>query len=97
MSCGGRAVRTATVDLSGQAVVQGTVVRDGQPVVGAYVRLLDGLGEFTAEVTSGASGEFRFFAVSGEWTVRVLAPHSSSVESKVSASTGAVTEVALSL
>lgn len=98
MSCGGAAAaRAATVDLSGRAVVQGTVVRDGQPVRGAYVRLLDGHGEFTAEVTTAESGEFRFFAAPGEWTVRVLAPQSSPVESRVSASTGAVTEVELTL
>jgi hypothetical protein len=36
------------------------------------VRLLDGTGEFTAEVVSSASGAFRFFAAPGEWTVRAL-------------------------
>jgi hypothetical protein len=33
-----------------------------EPVGGAFVRLLDGSGEFTAEVVSSASGAFRFFA-----------------------------------
>ncbi len=37
------------VDAGKEAVIQGVVRRDGVPVVG-YVRLLDGTGEFTAEV-----------------------------------------------
>ena len=37
-----------------------------------YVRLLDATGEFTAEVVSSATGEFRFFAAPGTWTVRAL-------------------------
>src|SRR5690606_40680347 len=37
-----------------------------------YVRLLDGTGEFTAEVVSSEAGQFRFFAAPGTWTVRAL-------------------------
>ena len=44
----------------------------GSPVGGAFVRLLDGTGEFTAEVVASASGDFRFFAAPGTWTVRAL-------------------------
>ena len=99
MSCGGAAgvARAAQVDLSNQAIVQGTVVRGDQPVKGAYVRLLDTAGEFTAEVPTGASGEFRFFAAPGEWTVRVLAPNAAPVESQVQAARGSVAEVELTL
>ena len=39
---------------------------------GAYVRLLDGTGEFTAEVVTSATGDFRFFAAPGDWTLSVL-------------------------
>ena len=35
-------------------------------------RLLDGTGEFTAEVVASATGDFRFFAAPGTWTVRAL-------------------------
>ena len=35
---------------------------------GAYVRLLDGSNEFTAEVVTSATGQFRFFAAPGSWT-----------------------------
>ena len=45
---------------------------DGQPVGGAFVRLLDGSGEFTAEVVASGTGDFRFFAAPGDWTVRAL-------------------------
>jgi uncharacterized protein DUF1416 len=85
------------VDLSGEAVIQGTVTRDEQPVAAAYVRLLDGGGNFTAEVPTSATGGFRFFAAPGEWTLRTLAPKAQPVERKVLASLGAVVEVRISL
>jgi hypothetical protein len=64
----------AGIDLSTQTVIQGQVWHDGAPVVGAYDRLLDATGEFTAEVLTSPEGEFRFFAAPGEWKVRSLAP-----------------------
>ena len=51
----------------------GSVWHDGAPVAGAYVRLLDATGEFTAEVVTVREGEFRFFAAPGKWKVRSLA------------------------
>ena len=62
------------VDLTTQTVIQGVVESDGTPVPAAYVRLLDATGEFTAEVVTSATGEFRFFAAPGSWTVRALSP-----------------------
>ncbi|ODT99482.1 MAG: hypothetical protein ABS81_25630 [Pseudonocardia sp. SCN 72-86] len=62
----------AGTDLEKQTVLAGRVVAAGSPVGGAFVRLLDGTGEFTAEVVSSASGDFRFFAAPGTWTVRAL-------------------------
>jgi hypothetical protein len=99
MTCGpaAAAARAAEIDLATQAIIQGTVVQDGRPVSRAYVRLLDRTGEFAAEVPTGASGDFRFFAAPGPWTVRVLAAHATPVESTVSAAVGAVTEVELTL
>ena len=55
-----------------EAVVHGFVSREGSPLPGAYVRLLDGTGEFTAEVVASAQGDFRFFAAPGRWTLRAL-------------------------
>ena len=64
----------AGIDLDTQTVIQGQVWHDGAPVAGAYVRLLDATGEFTAEVVTSPEGEFRFFAAPGAWKVRSLAP-----------------------
>lgn len=59
-------------DLSKETVLTGRVLAGGEPVGGAFVRLLDGTGEFTAEVVASASGDFRFFAAPGTWTLRAL-------------------------
>jgi hypothetical protein len=73
--CGAPA-QTATlpesIDLAKETVIAGTVTADGNPVGGAYVRLLDASGEFTAEVVTSEAGYFRFFAAPGTWTVRAL-------------------------
>jgi len=85
------------VDLSRQAVIQGVVTRGGVPVGGAYVRLLDPTGEFTAEVPTSASGQFRFFAAEGTWTLRALAPRSQPGDRTVHAQLGDVADVTLAL
>ena len=85
------------VDLDREAVIQGVVARDGEPVAGAYVRLLDPSGEFVAEVPTSASGAFRFFARPGEWTVRTLAPRATPVDRTVVAQFGTVAQVDVSL
>jgi hypothetical protein len=85
------------VDVENQAVIQGVVTRDGEPVGNAYVRLLDRTGEFTAEVPTSATGQFRFFAGPGEWTLRTLAPKAVSVDHSVTAAKGVVAEVAVAV
>ena len=87
----------ATVDLANEAVIQGTVVREGVAVSGAYARLLDATGEFTGEVVTGDEGIFRFFAAPGDWTVRVLAPGGVSVDSQVRAQVGEVAAVEVAI
>jgi hypothetical protein len=62
----------AGVDPEKETVIHGVVSKDDAPVPGAYVRLLDGTGEFTAEVVTSATGNFRFFAAPGQWTLSVL-------------------------
>ena len=62
----------AGVDITDQSVVQGKVLAGSAPVGGAFVRLLDSTGEFTAEVVTSAAGDFRFYAAPGAWTVRAL-------------------------
>jgi hypothetical protein len=80
-----------------EAVVHGFVTREGSPLAGAYVRLLDRTGEFTAEVPTSATGHFRFFAGDGEWTVRTLAPRADAVDRRVVAQTGSVAELTIPL
>ena len=63
----------AHVDLAKETVIYGVVsAADGSPVPAAYVRLLDSTGEFTAEVVTSATGDFRFFAAPGQWTLSVM-------------------------
>lgn len=87
----------ATVDLTNEAVIQGTVVRGDTAVSGAYARLLDSTGEFTGEVVTSDEGVFRFFAGPGDWTVRVLAPGGVSVDSSVTAQTGEIANVKVAI
>jgi hypothetical protein len=85
------------VDVDKESVIQGIVTRDSEPVGGAYVRLLDRTGEFTAEVPTSATGHFRFFAAPGEWTVRTLAPKADTVDRKVVAQQGVVAELEVAI
>jgi hypothetical protein len=93
--CGAKAGGPSTegLDLTDEAVVQGVVLRGGEPVAGAYVRLLDAAGEFTAEVPTSATGQFRFFAAPGAWTVRTLAPRAGTVDRSVVAQQGHIAEL----
>lgn len=98
--CGAPAQRTDGagldgIDLKTQTVIQGVVESEGAPVPSAYVRLLDSTGEFTAEVVTSATGDYRFFAAPGRWTVRALSPAGRG-EASVVAERG-LTEAAITL
>ncbi len=90
-------VSLAGVNLAKEAVIQGRVLRGGEPVGTAYVRLLDRTGEFTAEVPTSPEGEFRFFAADGAWTLRTLAPQADVVDTPVTAAVGTIAEVTITL
>jgi hypothetical protein len=95
--CGATAVEDLSldgVDVVKSAIVQGVVTRDGGPVAGGYVRLLDASGEFTAEVVTSATGAFRFFARPGNWTVRALAAGASG-QTEVAADLGLVVDASV--
>ncbi len=85
------------IDIDKEAVIQGVVTRNGEPVSTAYVRLLDRTGEFTAEVPVSATGQFRFFAGPGEWTLRTLAPRTATVDRSVVAAIGSVADIEIDL
>lgn len=93
--CGAKAGGPSTegLSLTHEAVVQGIVTRGGEPVPNAYVRLLDASGEFTAEVPTSATGQFRFFAAPGTWTLRTLAPKATPVDRQVVAQRGHVADL----
>ncbi len=86
----------AHVDIEKETVIYGTVTKDGAPVPAAYVRLLDSTGEFTAEVVTSATGDYRFFAAPGDWTLSVL-HNSGSTRQPVTATAPGLVEVALLL
>ncbi|HUZ22312.1 MAG TPA: DUF1416 domain-containing protein [Streptosporangiaceae bacterium] len=88
--CGAPAGGAAITDAGNQAVVQGQVTKDGSPVGTGYARLLNGDGEFVAEVPLGEDGGFRFFAAPGTWTLRILAPGGVRAQQAVSAATGKI-------
>jgi hypothetical protein len=86
----------AGIDPGKESIIQGTVTRGGSPVGGAFVRLLDATGEFTAEVVASATGVFRFFARPGKWTVRALAPGATG-DASVAAEAGEVVSADINL
>jgi hypothetical protein len=85
----------ASVDVEKETVITGVVRAGSEPVGGAYVRLLDASGEFTAEVVTSAAGQFRFFAAPGTWTLRALSRLGNG-DAVVTADRG-ITEVAVSV
>jgi hypothetical protein len=91
--CGAPAGGAPVKDAGNQAIVQGTVTRDGVPVPVGYARLLNSGGDFVAEVPLGEDGGFRFFAAPGEWTLRVLAPGGIRADQGVSAAIGEIREL----
>jgi hypothetical protein len=83
--------------IESQAVVQGRVLHNGAAVAPGYARLLNGDGEFVAEVPLGEDGSFRFYAAPGDWTVRVLAPGGVTQSQPVTAGYGRVAELEIAV
>jgi hypothetical protein len=77
--------------------VIGRVVREGQPVEGAYVRLSGSQGEFVAEIRTRTDGAFQFYVVPGDWTLVCLAPGAIREEQRVPLRRGEVVNADISL
>src|SRR2546428_1207838 len=86
----------ADVDTQGQVVVAGKVTGGEGPLGGAYVRLLNGDGDFAGEVQASAEGDFRFYAAPGAWTVRAL-HRSGTGEASVTATAPGLHQVGISV
>ena len=100
MSCGplpGEASAPLRAFSGDRAVIEGVVVRDGELVRGAYVRLLDSDAEFVAEVQTDRAGRFRFYAAGGDWTLRTMASGAPVVDERVTVGPGEVVPVELEI
>jgi hypothetical protein len=95
-SCGAPDQSAPIADAGGQTVLSGRVLSGEAPVGGAFVRLLDGNGDFTGEVVSSPNGEFRFYAAPGTWTVRAL-HRTGNGEASIQADVPGVHEVAIAV
>lgn len=73
-SCAAPDQSLPAVVTAGATLIEGIVSQSGEPVGGAYVRLHDSTGEFTAEVVASSEGSFRFYAAPGPWELRALSP-----------------------
>ena len=84
------------VDVTKQAVIQGVISNSAGPVSTGYARLNDKNGDFVAEVPLSASGEFRFFAAPGSWTVVSLIP-GGTIRTEVTAELGKIADLDITL
>ena len=84
-------------DYVGETSIRGVVLRDGNPVEGAYVRLTGTQEEFVAEQRTPEDGAFRFWVVPGDWTVICLAPGAERLEQSASVAKGKAVDVKFEL
>ena len=87
----------APADFVGDNAIYGTVLKDGQPYEGAYVRLTGSQDEFVAEIRTPEDGAFKFWAVPGDWRVSCLATGEERLEQGVTLASKASAEVTFEL
>jgi hypothetical protein len=78
-------------------VVHGTVLRDGAPMEGAYVRVLGPSGEFVNERRTGPDGAFKLHLTAATWTFIAFGPGTPRVEQAVTVVPGAENDVSIDL
>ncbi len=70
-------------------IVNGSVVREGAPMEGAYVRVLGPSGEFVNERRTGPEGTFKLHLTPATWTFIAFGPGTPRVERAVTVEAGA--------
>jgi hypothetical protein len=76
-------------------VLFGVALRDGEPVAGVDVRLIDDAGEPIAEVETGEDGTFELDIEPGTWTLRWASPEGDEDEGEIEIVEGEDAEVEL--
>jgi uncharacterized protein YfaS (alpha-2-macroglobulin family) len=76
-------------------VLFGVALRDGEPVAGVDVRLIDDTGEPIAEVETGEDGTFELEIEPGTWTLRWASPEGDEDEGEIEIIEGEDAEVEL--
>ncbi|HEY8739217.1 MAG TPA: DUF1416 domain-containing protein [Candidatus Dormibacteraeota bacterium] len=84
-------------DYVGESAILGTVIREGEPVEGAYLRMTGSQDEFVAEIRTPETGAFRFWVVPGEWRVACIAPGAERLEQAISLEKGHSVQVRFEL
>lgn len=51
-------------------ILEGTISKEGEPLEGAYVRLIGPSGEYVSERRTLEDGAFRFNIVPGSWEIK---------------------------
>ena len=84
--------------MSSQAqVVNGTVLRSGAPMEGAYVRVLGPSGEFVNERRTGSEGTFKLHLTPATWTFIAFGPGTERIERQITVEPGADQEISFEL
>jgi hypothetical protein len=80
-----------------KTTIHGRVIRAGEPLSGAFVRVNGPSGDFVGEVQSSAAGAYRVYVAPGDWTVIALGPGGARTETRVTLAAGERRELDLEL
>ena len=78
-------------------IVNGSVVRGGAPMEGAYVRVLGPSGEFVNERRTGSEGTFKLHLTPATWTFIAFSPGTERIERQITVEPGADQEISFEL
>ena len=79
-----------------QPKIAGTITKQGEPVGGAYVRLIGPSGDFVSEQYTKDDGAFTFHVAPGSWTIEAKAANASDGRTVADVSDG-ISVIALDL